>query len=131
MAAMGPDKFLSLLPLEMDKSDLASSRIWLLPILKQHMVGARLGFFVEHLLPLANQLRQRAKKVIAAACCKCGCPVLMCCFAIHSLAGLIRVVCNCSWVRMGSPSLLEMQTSALNLCGRYYHPFATTLRTQH
>ncbi|CAM6087178.1 unnamed protein product [Calypogeia fissa] len=65
LGAMGPDQFLALLPLDMDKSDLGSSRIWLLPILKQHMVGARLGFFADHLLPLANQLRKRAGKLTA------------------------------------------------------------------
>jgi hypothetical protein len=63
LAAMGPDQFLTLLPLDMDNADLSASRIWLLPILKQHMVGARLGFFADHLLPLANRLRKRAGKV--------------------------------------------------------------------
>lgn len=63
VAAMGPDQLLSLLPLEMDGPNLTDSRVWLLPILKQHVVGARIQFFAESLMPLATHLRERARKV--------------------------------------------------------------------
>jgi hypothetical protein len=63
VAAMGPDQLLVLLPLELDGADLLKSRVWLLPILKQHTVGARLQFFSSTLLPLAARLRERARKV--------------------------------------------------------------------
>ncbi|KAG0609787.1 hypothetical protein M758_7G013900 [Ceratodon purpureus] len=66
VAAMGPDKFLAILPLEMDGANLTESRVWLLPILKQHMVGARLQFYQESLVPLATRLRERARSCAAA-----------------------------------------------------------------
>jgi hypothetical protein len=63
VAAKGPDQLLVLLPLELDGADLLKSRVWLLPILKQHTVGACLQFFSSTLLPLAARLRERARKV--------------------------------------------------------------------
>ncbi|KAJ7533387.1 hypothetical protein O6H91_13G046200 [Diphasiastrum complanatum] len=62
VAAMGPDKFLELLPLEMDSEDVSKYRVWLLPILRQSVVGARLQYFVDNLLPLSVRLRKRAEQ---------------------------------------------------------------------
>ncbi|GBG72256.1 hypothetical protein CBR_g11186 [Chara braunii] len=65
VAAMGPEQFLKILPLEMDNQDLSHSRAWLLPIMKQHVVGARLQFFAEYFLPLSAKLRERARTCAA------------------------------------------------------------------
>nr|PNR59348.1 hypothetical protein PHYPA_002139 [Physcomitrium patens] len=65
VSAMGPQNFLAILPLEMDGEKLTDSRVWLLPILKQHIVGTHLRFFQESLLPLATRLRERARKCAA------------------------------------------------------------------
>lgn len=91
VAAMGPDKLLAMLPLEMDGANLTESRVWLLPILKQHMVGARLQFYQETLVPLATRLRERARKCAAA-----GKPVAAknaesC---VQSIWALLPSVCN-------------------------------------
>ena len=91
VAAMGPDKFLATLPLEMDGPNLTESRVWLLPILKQHMVGARLRFYQETLVPLATRLRERARK-----CAGAGKPVAAknaesC---VQSIWALLPSVCN-------------------------------------
>ncbi|BFI25857.1 ribosomal RNA-processing protein 12 [Marchantia polymorpha subsp. ruderalis] len=91
LAAMGPEQFLTLLPLDMDNADLATSRIWLLPILKQYTVGARLGFFADNLLPLASRLRVREQKLIAD-----GKPVAAknCEACVESIWALLPSVCN-------------------------------------
>eukprot|EP00850_Spirogloea_muscicola_P013416 SM000091S24574 [mRNA] locus=s91:123792:137528:+ [translate_table: standard] len=70
VAAMGPDKLLSILPLDMDGPDLSKSRAWLLPILKQHCIGARLQAFATVLVPIATRLRARS-----AECTKEGRPI--------------------------------------------------------
>ncbi|XP_006843867.2 RRP12-like protein [Amborella trichopoda] len=61
IAAMGPQNFLSHLPLNLDVEDLSLANVWLIPILKQHIVGARLSFFTSHILGLVTSLKQRAK----------------------------------------------------------------------
>lgn len=33
------------------------SNLWLLPVMRQHLCGARLAFFAQHFLPLAKQVR--------------------------------------------------------------------------
>lgn len=91
VAAMGPHKFLARLPLEMDGPNLTESRVWLLPILKQRMVGARIQFYQETLVPLATRLRERARKCAAA-----GKPVASknaesC---VQSIWALLPSVCN-------------------------------------
>ncbi|KAL2650995.1 hypothetical protein R1flu_019123 [Riccia fluitans] len=91
VAAMGPEQFLNILPLDMDNSDLATSRIWLLPILKQYIIGARLRFFADHLLPLASRLRAREQKLIGE-----GKPVAAknCEACVESLWALLPSICN-------------------------------------
>eukprot|EP00850_Spirogloea_muscicola_P009487 SM000053S17444 [mRNA] locus=s53:449406:462681:+ [translate_table: standard] len=70
VAAMGPDKLLSILPLDMDGPDLSESRAWLLPILKQHCIGASLQAFATILVPIATRLRARSVE-----CTKEGRPI--------------------------------------------------------
>eukprot|EP00850_Spirogloea_muscicola_P022198 SM000282S10601 [mRNA] locus=s282:83628:97088:+ [translate_table: standard] len=70
VAAMGPDNLLSILPLDMDGPDLSKSRAWLLPILKQHCIGARLQAFATVLVPIATRLRARSVE-----CTKEGRPI--------------------------------------------------------
>lgn len=64
VAAMGPHNFLELLPLNMDVPDFSQARTWLLPILKQHVVGSSLQYFAEKMAPLAARLKDRAVKVV-------------------------------------------------------------------
>ncbi|EFJ18450.1 hypothetical protein SELMODRAFT_178120 [Selaginella moellendorffii] len=60
VVAMGPERFLELLPLDMDATQLDKARIWLIPILKQHLVGARLKYFATTIGPLAESLAVKA-----------------------------------------------------------------------
>lgn len=64
LVAMGPETLLSLIPLNLEAEDLADSNIWLFPILKQYIVGARLNYFTEEILPLIERVRQKAQKVL-------------------------------------------------------------------
>lgn len=60
---MGPETFLSLLPLKLEANDLSEVNVWLFPILKQYMIGARLKYFKENMLGMAGLMRQKSKKV--------------------------------------------------------------------
>ncbi|KAK4355750.1 hypothetical protein RND71_024721 [Anisodus tanguticus] len=60
VGAMGPESFLSLLPLKLDEQDLSESNIWLFPILKQNVVGAHLSFFTNSILSMIGAMKQRS-----------------------------------------------------------------------
>ncbi|RZS06570.1 hypothetical protein BHM03_00037251 [Ensete ventricosum] len=62
VSTMGPENFLSILPLNLD-ADVTDANVWLLPILKQHVAGARLSFFAEHILVLAKEIKQKSYNV--------------------------------------------------------------------
>ncbi|KAK1384617.1 NUC173 domain-containing protein [Heracleum sosnowskyi] len=61
--AMGPEKLLDLLPISLNAEDLTCSNIWLIPILKKYITGASLGFFIEHVVPLAESFARASHKV--------------------------------------------------------------------
>lgn len=63
LGAMGPETFLNFLPLKLDSQDLSEANLWLFPILKQYIVGARLSFFTESVLSLAAVVKQKSKMV--------------------------------------------------------------------
>ncbi|XP_057858934.2 uncharacterized protein LOC131067795 isoform X2 [Cryptomeria japonica] len=65
VAAMGPDKFLLILPLNFEDEDLMEPNEWLLPVLKQHIVGTDLQFFMFHIFPLAKKLSELSSKLFA------------------------------------------------------------------
>jgi len=60
---MGPETFLSLIPLNFEAEDLSVSNKWLFPILKQYIVGVRLKYFTEEILPMIESARENAQKV--------------------------------------------------------------------
>lgn len=62
VGSMGPETFLCLLPLKLEASDLSEVNVWLFPILKQYIIGARLNFFMEKLLGMAKLIRQKSRK---------------------------------------------------------------------
>lgn len=63
LGAMGPENFLSLLPLNLGVPDLSESNLWLFPILKQYIVGARLNFFTNSILPMAEEMKRKSAMV--------------------------------------------------------------------
>ncbi|XP_074269300.1 uncharacterized protein LOC141592498 [Silene latifolia] len=62
LGAMGPELFLSILPLKL-QADISEINDWLFPILKQYTVGARLGFYDESLLVEVEHLKQKSQKL--------------------------------------------------------------------
>ncbi|KAK6941256.1 putative domain NUC173 [Dillenia turbinata] len=63
LGAMGPETFLSLLPLKLEAEDPSEANIWLFPILRQYIVGARLSFFTESILSMIGPIKQKSRKL--------------------------------------------------------------------
>ncbi|GLT76220.1 hypothetical protein SLA2020_478930 [Shorea laevis] len=63
LGAMGPETFLSLLPLSLEANDPSEVNVWLYPILKQYVIGAHLSFFTVTLLGMIGKMRQRSQKL--------------------------------------------------------------------
>ncbi|KAI9392131.1 hypothetical protein POPTR_006G050000v4 [Populus trichocarpa] len=63
VVAIGPEKMLMLVPISIDPDSFTCSNIWLVPILKDHVVGASLGYYMEHIVPLAKSFKQAGQKV--------------------------------------------------------------------
>lgn len=63
LGAMGPETFLSIVPLKLEDEDLSEANVWLFPILKQYTVGARLDFFTESILAMVDILRKKSQVV--------------------------------------------------------------------
>ncbi|KAK4580618.1 hypothetical protein RGQ29_024312 [Quercus rubra] len=60
--AMGPERILALLPISL-RADLTCLNIWLIPILKDYVVEASLGYYIENVVPLAKSFEQASRKV--------------------------------------------------------------------
>ncbi|NXB05579.1 RRP12 protein, partial [Cnemophilus loriae] len=64
VSTMGPEVLLEAVPLEIDGKEetLDFPRSWLLPVLRDNVQCARLGFFTSYFLPLAAALKSRAQE---------------------------------------------------------------------
>ncbi|XP_009877475.1 PREDICTED: RRP12-like protein, partial [Apaloderma vittatum] len=71
VSTMGPEVLLEAVPLEIDGKEetLDFPRSWLLPVLRDYVQGARLGFFTSYFLPLAATLKSRALEFTQAGKC--------------------------------------------------------------
>ncbi|OVA08308.1 putative domain NUC173 [Macleaya cordata] len=63
LGAMGPETFLSLLPLNLESEDLSETSVWLFPILKQYTVGAQLSFFTKSIMGMVGLIRQKSQRL--------------------------------------------------------------------
>ncbi|KAG0499668.1 hypothetical protein HPP92_004359 [Vanilla planifolia] len=63
LGAMGAEKFLTVLPLNLEPDDGSNSNAWLLPILKQYTVGAELQFFSQHILKIVKHIKMKILKL--------------------------------------------------------------------
>lgn len=61
---MGPERILTLLPISLHDDDFTCMNIWLIPILKDYVVGASLGYYMEHIVPLAKSFERASHKGI-------------------------------------------------------------------
>lgn len=60
--AVGPEKILALVPIKPSAEDLTCSNVWLIPILRDYVVGSSLRFFMEHIAPLAESFQRISAK---------------------------------------------------------------------
>ncbi|KAG0481229.1 hypothetical protein HPP92_012087 [Vanilla planifolia] len=88
VVAMGPEKLLSLLPIAFDMDKLTCSNTWIIPILRKHVIGASLQFFMDNVVPLAQSLQEACKSVKE----ECALNNLQSCF--HSLWDLLPAFCS-------------------------------------
>ncbi|XVE61118.1 hypothetical protein DITRI_Ditri06bG0014200 [Diplodiscus trichospermus] len=63
VTVIGPERILTLLPITLHADDLNYSNVWLVPILKDYVVGASLSYYMEHIVPLAKSFQQASRKV--------------------------------------------------------------------
>ncbi|XP_061371507.1 uncharacterized protein LOC133314080 [Gastrolobium bilobum] len=61
--AMGPERFLTLVPISLNEHNYTYSNIWLVPILKHYVTGASLAYYIEHIMPLAKSFKKASHKV--------------------------------------------------------------------
>ncbi|KAL5539474.1 hypothetical protein UlMin_042962 [Ulmus minor] len=60
--AMGPERILTHVSISLNADDLTCSNMWLVPILKNHVVGASLEYYMKHIMPLAKSFQQASRK---------------------------------------------------------------------
>lgn len=60
VGAMGPQTFFTVIPLKLEAQDLSEANLWVLPILKRHIVGAHLSFFIDTILPMIQTMKQKS-----------------------------------------------------------------------
>ncbi|KAI8061708.1 NUC173 domain-containing protein [Gongronella butleri] len=65
IAAMGPDAFLALLPLNLEPKENQVGRAFLLPLLKTYITNTNLSYFVDELMPLGDRLADKATRAAA------------------------------------------------------------------
>ncbi|KAJ8755545.1 hypothetical protein K2173_022124 [Erythroxylum novogranatense] len=63
IVAMGPEKILMLIPISINGEDFTCSNTWLIPILNDYIVGASLGYYMDHIVPLAKSFQRASRKV--------------------------------------------------------------------
>ncbi|XP_062003932.1 uncharacterized protein LOC133721362 [Rosa rugosa] len=60
--AMGPERLLELVPVSLNGGDFTCVNIWLVPILKNYVVGASLAYYMDHIMPLAKSFHLASSK---------------------------------------------------------------------
>ncbi|KAJ3688013.1 hypothetical protein LUZ61_017177 [Rhynchospora tenuis] len=60
--AMGPEKIISLIPINLDEEKSTCSNTWLIPILNKYTLGASLQFFMDNIVPLADSVKNICRK---------------------------------------------------------------------
>lgn len=61
---MGPEEILVLIPITFHPDELTLSNSWLIPLLRKHVRGASLKYFMDHIVPLANSIKEASVKGI-------------------------------------------------------------------
>ncbi|XP_017977564.1 PREDICTED: RRP12-like protein isoform X2 [Theobroma cacao] len=62
VTVIGPERILTLLPITLHSDDISYSNVWLVPILKDYVVGACLRYYMESIVPLAKSFQLASSK---------------------------------------------------------------------
>ncbi|KAL8162318.1 hypothetical protein V2J09_013807 [Rumex salicifolius] len=63
ITAAGPEYILELIPISLDIEKFSCSNTWLLPVLKNYIIGASLTYFMEFIVPLADSIDRASGQV--------------------------------------------------------------------
>ncbi|KDP26064.1 hypothetical protein JCGZ_21097 [Jatropha curcas] len=88
VVAMGPERILTLIPISVHADNFTCSNVWLVPILKRHIAGSSLRYYMEHIVPLAKSFMRASHKVKKSVI---GQDLLAC---AHGLWELLPSFCN-------------------------------------
>ncbi|XP_039161130.1 RRP12-like protein [Eucalyptus grandis] len=61
--AMGPEKMLSVVPISLRPDNFSSSNVWLVPILRDYVVGSSLEYYMDYIVPLAKSFKRASSGV--------------------------------------------------------------------
>lgn len=61
--AMGPEKMLSIVPISLHPDNFSSSNVWLVPILRDYVVGSSLEYYMDYIVPLAKSFKRASSGV--------------------------------------------------------------------
>lgn len=59
---MGAEEVLGLIPITFHPHELTLSNMWLIPLLRKCVRGASLKYFMDHIVPLANSIKEASVK---------------------------------------------------------------------
>lgn len=68
MIAIGPEKMLNLFPISLHPEDFSYTNFWLVPILKDYVIGSSLNYYMDHVVPLARSFQHASHKGMSSAC---------------------------------------------------------------
>ncbi|KAK3405532.1 hypothetical protein EUGRSUZ_K01758 [Eucalyptus grandis] len=61
--AMGPEKMLSVVPISLHPDNFSSGNVWLVPILRDYVVGSSLEYYMDYIVPLAKSFKRASSGV--------------------------------------------------------------------
>lgn len=64
VTAMGPKSILEVIPITLSADEFKCQNTWLIPILKNYIAGASLGYYMDNIVPLAKAFQQAGHKGI-------------------------------------------------------------------
>ncbi|KAI3415184.1 NUC173 domain-containing protein [Psidium guajava] len=88
--AMGPEKMLSLVPISLHPDDFTCSNVWLVPILRDYVVGSSIEYYMDYIVPLAKSFKRASSGV------KKSVPRKELLGHAHDLWKLLPAFCRCS-----------------------------------
>ncbi|KAL3715813.1 hypothetical protein ACJRO7_007548 [Eucalyptus globulus] len=61
--AMGPENMLSVVPISLHPNNFSSSNVWLVPIIRDYVVGSSFEYYMDYIVPLAKSFKRASSGV--------------------------------------------------------------------